>query len=68
MLDVRIKDALNVCGDRTGASNDYCRGIIVGVVSALMASGLSFDKAFELVRSHIPDNTRGAAIFPASWI
>jgi len=52
---VILKDALhNVCVE-SGASDDYSRGLVVGVVSALMAaSGKSYDEVTLVVANCLP--------------
>ena len=52
---VILKDALhNVCAE-SGASDDYSRGLVVGVVSALMAAtGMSYNDVVLIVANHLP--------------
>lgn len=42
-----IKDALNNLLPNSGASDDYCQGIMVGLMSALMANGKTYKSGIE---------------------
>lgn len=50
-----LKDALYNLASDSGASNEYCKGLVVGIVSALMATGLSFIAAMDLVNECAPE-------------
>ena len=60
MLDVLYSYASN-----SGANSDYLNGMIVGIVSALMAQGSTFEQSIQIVANHW---TNGARLMcPASW-
>jgi len=61
-----VANAIHNCYDNSGATDEYCRGIIVGTVSGLMANGLSFDTALDLVKRKMPIHNRGD-LLPSSW-
>ena len=52
---ILLKDALhNVCAD-SGASDDYSRGLVVGLVAGMMAvTGLSYFELVPVVRAAMP--------------
>jgi hypothetical protein len=68
MNTVLIKDALNNLLPRSGATDDYCRGLVLGVVAALMATKFDgdFDRAFYLVKWLLPTGYRVEGI-PEPW-
>lgn len=54
-----IRDVLHNTAPHTGASPDYCHGMIVGVVSALMQERQClYDTAIRIVAGSLPDNYR----------
>jgi hypothetical protein len=61
-----VRDALFNTSARSGATVDYSRGVVVGIVSALMASGIKFDAAFAVVKANMPDDAMEGVI-PPSW-
>jgi hypothetical protein len=61
-----LRDLLYTCADRTGASDEKCRGILLGAVCAIVALGNDFKATLELVESNIPEHHRGN-LFPESW-
>jgi hypothetical protein len=61
-----LKDALYNMREDSGASVDYGKGVIVGMMAALMSTGKSFDVAWEIVRKSMPQNGRLECI-PATW-
>lgn len=61
-----VANALHNATDRSGASDDYVRGIIVGVASGLMAMGFSGPAAINYVKRHMPEHNRGE-LLPESW-
>jgi hypothetical protein len=61
--NVRLVDVLaNWCPD-SGASQEYNKGIAVGVVSTLMAMGYAFDAALAELAKHAPSTFH----VPDSW-
>ena len=64
---VRIKDALYNLSPGSGSSNDYNRGIVVGIVSALLSAGFSFDDAKKVVFNSLPKDYDEKAI-PDYWL
>jgi len=63
----RIKDSLHNMAENSGASIDYARGNVIGVVSTLMAVGYEFKDAWREVIRCLPDKVRVEAI-PAVWL
>ena len=67
---VRLKDAMANFSPRSGASDEYCKGLIVGVVSALMATGMTWRNAIAHAANSMPSDARmqnGASV-PESWV
>jgi hypothetical protein len=63
-----LKDALHNLDSHSGASVDYCTGLTVGVVSALMAMGYSYKDAIAQVAIHMPaESTKPRYAVPESW-
>jgi len=62
-----LKDALYNLAPRSGASLDYCTGLVVGVVSTLMAEGMSFGDAIVLVALHMPHGEGTRLAVPDCW-
>jgi len=52
---------------RSGATNDYARGIVVGVVSTIMAAGMTFDEAIDTVAQFMPNTKMARLTVPDSW-
>ena len=50
-----LADALYNLMPDSGATDDYRKGIICGIVSSLMASGKSFDKSIQTVVKSLPE-------------
>lgn len=67
MLDPTImKDALQNLAPGMGSDANYARGILVGIVSGLMATGCTFNTAVRYVRENLPRRIM-LNTFPASW-
>jgi hypothetical protein len=64
--NILIRDVLYNLSDTSGANDDYCKGLLVGVVSALMMY-YTFKEALQIVNARIPEHTR-KNLFPESWI
>jgi hypothetical protein len=47
-----VSDAMYNCHPRSGSSEEYAEGIIVGLVSAFMANGATFRGAIETIAQH----------------
>lgn len=60
-------DVIHNADQRSGASVDYAKGAIVGVVSGMMAFGWSFEAALEKVASHWRYTYRIECI-PEPWL
>ena len=58
----RIKDSLYLTAENSGASLEYARGSVVGVVSTLQAVGMQFREAWFEVIKCLPDKVRVEAI------
>ena len=68
-----VKDAVYYLHERSGASDEKARGVIIGLVSGLMASGRSFEEALKIVGQAISeskekDSFRINLMFPDSWV
>lgn len=60
-----LRSALYNLNDNSGASDGYARGLVVGIVSALVAYGIEFDRALGIVKMNMPVNARD--VLPESW-
>jgi hypothetical protein len=62
-----LRDALYVLSPKSGASEQYGRGLVVGVVNTLMSEhGWTFEQALRHVCHRCPHETR-IACFPEEW-
>lgn len=52
--DVRVRDALAHFMPDSGATDEYCRGILVGIVSVAMSGGRPFEHAVRVVAAEMP--------------
>ena len=65
---INVRDLLHNLDDESGATDEYCRGILVAVVSTIMAyENCSFESAWDEVLKDIPENNRSEAI-PKTWL
>jgi hypothetical protein len=64
---VLIADALHNMSPDAGATPEYARGVLVGAVSALMAVGMSFDRALHLCSLQAPRVIMPMTV-PPSWL
>lgn len=62
MKETILKDALYNLTPGSGAKTDYCRGLIIGIVSALMAQGKSHIEAAHIIRDNLPKGYRVSCI------
>jgi hypothetical protein len=53
-----LRDALYNLSPKSGANQDYCRGLVVGLVSGLMSEGRSYSTAAEMVSRCLPADYR----------
>ena len=44
----------------------FAQGAIEGAVACLMAQGATYDRAWEIVKAHLPEHTSSYAI-PKGW-
>lgn len=65
-----LKDAMNNFSISSGASDEYCRGILVGAVSSLIAAGNKFYDVLELCAICMPEDTRRLTeqCVPKTWL
>lgn len=64
---VMLKNALhNLSARENGDNHEYGKGVIVGIMSALMAGGMDFDSAAKLTLQHLPQDFCPDRI-PDSW-
>lgn len=62
-----LKDALHNLDPQSGASDEYNHGLMVGIVSAIMAyTNAEYDKAIEVVKKNMPRAYRNESI-PVLW-
>ena len=61
-----LKDALYNLHPATSTPLEYCTGMLVGIVAAYIAVGMSMHAALDTVAFHAPDGLRILA-FPESW-
>lgn len=65
--EVMLRDALYNMDYHSGASEDYAKGLVVGVVSTLMAEGFSFEEAIDTVAQYMPNTKTTRLTVPPSW-
>mgnify|MGYP000509961470 CR=1 FL=1 len=58
----RVSEALYLTAPRTGASVDYAKGVVVGVIACLIGLGMPPEKALKLIAELLPNNYRKEAI------
>jgi hypothetical protein len=64
-----LRDSLYNLNPKSGANTEYCKGIVIGTVSALMAMGFDFQDALAQVCNHLPEyRWEFAQVFPDSWL
>lgn len=62
------RDALQNAATDSGASDEYVRGVVLGLVSGLMAAeGWTFNKAWDFVKQNLPANAR-PNYAPEAWL
>ena len=66
---VVLKDTMYNFHPTSGASDEYCKGLLVGVVGALMATGMSWNDAIAHAAINMPDGARMQenTSVPFSW-
>lgn len=65
---VVLKDCLYNLHMSSGASDDYCKGLIVGIAALMVAAGYSLDHALQVIALHMPASHRALAdCTPESW-
>lgn len=66
---LRLKDAMYNFAPDSGASEDYCNGLIVGLVAGMMATGMTWRAALSQCAIAAPKTTRiSAQSMPETWI
>lgn len=64
---VALKDVLhNLSASENGDNHEFSKGVIVGVVAMMMASGMDFNDACQCVWQHLPKDCH-VERFPLSW-
>lgn len=70
VIEVVLKDTLFNCSKQCTSSErcsmTYAKGILVGVVSTVMASGMPFEEACELIQKFLPADFDHSCV-PESW-
>ena len=68
---VVVKDALHNFSVSSGASNEYCRGIVVGIVAGYISMGMTWIRAIVEVSTNLPDTSEirelNANCLPIGW-
>lgn len=68
MLNITVlRDTLYNTSEQSGATPEYARGIMVGIVAALVADGMSFKDAFALANANLPSDPMNG-IIPEGWL
>lgn len=62
-----LRDTLGNINPGSGASDDYCRGLIVGVTAGLMAAGEPFEDALTQVAAHSPADFGDRRVVHKLW-
>jgi len=65
--EVRIIDALCLLSPQSGASDDHCRGVIMGIISTLMAFGYDYKQAIATIDRLLPTDFRLNGIPKMYW-
>lgn len=65
----RLKDAMYNFSPKSGASDEYCKGMLVGAVAALISTGMTWRDALAHCAICMPDDARMQkdTSVPASW-
>jgi hypothetical protein len=66
----RLRDLLQCTADayvnNDGMLATYGKGVIVGMVQCLMAQGASYDRAWSIVKEHLPERVSKQCL-PKDW-
>lgn len=62
-----LKDGLYNLDPKSGATHQYARGMLAGIVVGLMTTGLSFQEAWKLCEENFPEQVDYDAI-PSNWV
>lgn len=63
-----LRDCLHNMSARSGATDLYCKGMLVGVVGALAAFGWEPDEALKYYKENFPADCRPwESFFPPTW-
>lgn len=62
-----IRDALYNTSNQSGSSPEYAKGVVLGVVSTLMAAGCDYDTAIKFVSRHLPHGVTNDRV-PKDWL
>lgn len=65
--DKHIDNALCLLSPISGASDEYCQGVVNGLISAMMHNGNSYDHAIGIIVDKLPIDFRFNAI-PAAFV
>jgi hypothetical protein len=60
-----LRDGLYNLSPDSGSDTQYNRGIVLGIVSVLMAEGKSFEESINVVKKHLPKNFHYSQVPPA---
>ena len=61
---VVVKDALHNFSVSSGASNEYCKGIIVGIVAGYISMVMTWIRAIVEVSTNLPDTSEIRELMP----
>jgi hypothetical protein len=62
-----VADAVNYCDPHSGASDEKVRGVLIGVVSGLMAGGDTFEQAIQKIALSGRRYGRFIELLPDVW-
>lgn len=61
-----LRDSLYNLSPDSGSTTQYNRGIVLGIVSLLMAEGKSFEESINIVKNHLPKDFHYSQV-PTAW-
>jgi hypothetical protein len=72
MEKIHLANAMENFSTTSGAGDDYCKGLLVGLVTGLMAGGESFSRSLATLAAVSPPPGRArsytAACIPGAWL
>ncbi len=65
-IPTRISDAVYLTSRHSGAHPEYMRGVLIGLVSGLMAFNYDYDDAIKVVVQYLPKDFDPSGL-PTAW-